>query len=404
VSLLQGAALWPHGVGRSPYAAQLAWLLVGAALLAVLGARWVARGGTGGAPPSGAFAALLLAFWVEWGAVSHPCLVTSDAVFHAHKVKSAAEGDYFPLSLTPHHPPFRFPYGVSFHLLLAPLYHAGLDPARLVVLAAAAAGLAASGALLLALQPWGPGRAALAVALLQLMPVTFGPFSAGNFSNVFAQASTVLFLCWWLGPPRGGFVLGAGLLALAATAHFGGLVVLLVLCPVILLEQGRYRDPRRLRAVVVGLGLAALYYVQFLGVMTSQLPRLLEGSGAGPDLVSSAALQVRRLVLDWGWPAAGAALLGIATAGSRRVDSMQPFRGLWIAGTILALVAVATPLEVRYLYALAPAAAVLAADALQRMSARRGGRLLVAGLLLVQGGLAAAGIVRAVLFNYRSPG
>jgi hypothetical protein len=172
---------------RSTYSAQLAGMLAVGVLAAAFWVRRSWRGLTRERDVTGrAFAALLLALWVQGLAATHPGVVTSDGVFHANKVQAVAAGEYFPVSLTPHHPPYRFPYGVTFHLLVAPLRQGGIDAEVGVRVVAAVASVLASAVLLRTLLPWGEGRAALLVCLLQLLPTSFAPFSAGNFSNVFA--------------------------------------------------------------------------------------------------------------------------------------------------------------------------------------------------------------------------
>jgi hypothetical protein len=398
-SLLQALALWPQGVVRSPYAVRLAVLLVAGVLLA----GWCSRRAARGAPSPWGFAALLLALWVQGVAATHPLLVTSDLVFHSNKLKAAADGSYWPVSLTPHDPPFRFPYGVSFHLLLVPLYRAGVEAEAAIVGAAAVSSLVASGVLLMTLQSLDKLPAALTVAVLQLLPATFGPWSAGNFSNIFAQALTVLFLCWSSGGRRGGVAAGAGLLALSGTAHFGGYIFLLALGGTLLSAREARRDPMLLRALVAGLGLAGIYYAQFLGVVTSQLPRVVEGGGLGRDLLGAAGVQLQRLIHEWGGPALAAAALGVAVVRSRAAVLPGPFRASLLAGAALAFAAVLSPLEVRYLYALTPAVALLAAEGLERLGRWRTGLAAAAILALVQFGLAARGIANAVLVAYRPP-
>jgi len=325
-------------------------------------------------------------------------------VFHAHKVEAAAAGEYFPVSLTPPDPPYRFPYGVAFHLLVAPLLRAGIDAEAAVRGVAATSSLLASAVLLRTLLPWGAGRAALAVCFLQLLPTTFGPFSAGNFSNVFAQAVTVLFLCWGIGPHRGGWPMGAALIALAATAHFGAFLIFLVLGPALVVAPRGTRDSLALRAVAVGLGLAGLYYLQFLPLMASQLPRVLEGGkDGGPGIVPAAGVQILRLFHEWGWPVVIAAILGAATTRLRAISLPRAFLALWASGGLLALIATLSPLEVRYLYALGPAVALLAADGLSWLRGQRGGLLFASVLFMSQVGLAARGLVQAVVFAYRLP-
>ncbi|HVQ29189.1 MAG TPA: hypothetical protein VMV21_06410 [Vicinamibacteria bacterium] len=404
-ALAQALALWPQGLVRSTYSVTLAGVLAMGVLASALWARRSGRDRTREGDDTGlVLAALLLALWVQGLAATHPGLVTSDAVFHAHKVKAVAGGELFPVSITPHDPPYKFPYGVTFHLLVATLLRTGIDAEAGVRLLAAAASVLASAVLLRTLLPWGAVRAPLCVALLQLLPTTFGPFSAGNFSNVFAQAITVLFVCWVIGPHRGSWPLGAALVALAATAHFGALLVLLVLGPLLVLASRRSRDVPVLLALAAGLGLAGLYYLHFLPLMMSQLARVLEGGrGDGPGMMAAAQDQLRGLLREWGWPAVVAALMGAATMRRRAVCLPPVLWALWASGAVLAVVAIASPLEVRYLYALAPAVALLAADGLGWLREQPGGRVWTAILVLGQAWLAARGIQQAVMFAYRPP-
>ncbi|HEY5908786.1 MAG TPA: hypothetical protein VIZ31_12145, partial [Vicinamibacteria bacterium] len=157
------ALLWTHGLVRSPYSRELsAWLAVGLLGCALL-ARRMGGGAWGGA-------ALFSAFLVQGILAAHPCLVASDAVFHAHNLQAVANGDFRLTSLTPHDPPFQFPYGVSFYFLLVPLLHTGIDLTTLVRAFASASAFAAAAALFAWLAPGGVKRAALTVGLLQLMP------------------------------------------------------------------------------------------------------------------------------------------------------------------------------------------------------------------------------------------
>ena len=88
----------------------------------------------------------------------------------------------------------------------------------------------------------------------------------------------------------------------------------------------------------------------------------------------------------------------------RRAVSLPPVLwALWASGAVLAVVAIASPLEVRYLYALAPAVALLAADGLGGLREQPGGRLWIAILVLGQAWLAARGVQQAVMFAYRPP-
>ena len=228
-SALLAAMLWPSGVVHSPHAARLAVLLTGASIACgSWGAFWTRR--REGAGPW-AFVALLAAVVVQVVVGASPLMVVSDAVFHANNLARVSAGDLFLTSVTQHATPFRFPYGVSFYVFLAPLLRAGADPVALVRWGASLAGVAGAAGLFALLAGRGHARAALAVTLWQILPGTIDVLSFGNLSNAFAQGLTILFFAWWAGRAGGSWAAGALLLAVAATAHLSGFIVLAVLCP-----------------------------------------------------------------------------------------------------------------------------------------------------------------------------
>jgi len=404
VSLVECLALWPYGLVRSGYALGLALILIAGVTLAGAFAAWMDRRVKGTGP--WAFGAVVAAVLVQGVAATSPLMVVSDAVFHANQLAKVAAGDFFITSVTQHARPFRFPYGVSFYALLAPLARAGLDGVWLVRAGAAASGIAASAGLFLLLASRGPATAALAVVLLQLLPGTFDVYSFGNLSNVFAQSMTALFFCWWAGRARGGWAAGAVLLALGALGHFSSFVVLAALCAAMALFRRGELDVDRTRAmaVVVGLGLALLYYASFWRLAADQLPRLLEGGGQGRGASRGAwdavRMQVLGVVQQWGIPAI---ILGvIGRPRPRRSLLERDLAAYWLAGAALALPAVLTPLDVRYLYALTLPVAVAGAWGLAALAARgSAGRLAGALLFGLQCALAARGILEAVLHRYR---
>lgn len=404
VSLAQCLGLWPYGLLRSGYALGLArTLAAGAALAAVFGAG-MDRLGRGRGP--WAFGALLAAVLVQGVAATSPLMVVSDAVFHANHLGKVAAGDFFVTSVTQHARPFRFPYGVSFYALLAPLFRAGLDGVWLVRAGAAVSGIAASAGLFALLAPRGPASAALAVVLLQLLPGAFDVYSYGNLSNVFAQSMTALFFCWWAGRAPGGWMVGSSLLALGAIGHFSSLVVLLALgAALALARRGALRaDRTRSLALAAGLGLTMLYYAPFWRLTMEQLPRLLEGGGQGRGPSRGAwdavRLQLLGTVDQWGIPVLVLAALGRPRPGRSPLDG--DLAAYWIAGAALALPAVLTPVDVRYLYALTLPVAVAGAWGLAALAARGpAGRLLGAVLVGAQCAIATRGMLEAVLHRYR---
>jgi hypothetical protein len=398
-TLVPALLLWPHGLVRSPYAATLGAVSMAAAAASAAFARWrqSRQPGSGGA----AFAALLAAVAVQGLAATWPGMVVSDALMQANKVAIVAGGNLFPTSETQHAPPFQFPYGISFQLLLAPLIRAGLDGVTLVRVAAAASAVAASAVLFVLASPLGPVRAALAVVLLQLLPGTFQAFSFGNLTNVFGQALTVAFFAWWTGRARGGWPAGAALLAAAGLAHLSSAIVLAVLVAALawMRRATIAREKARLWAAAVGLLLIGAYYAHFIPLIVRQLPRFLEGGGpatAAPSILAPFAAAV----VQWGIPVLVLGVIGFPRPSNDALSS--DLTGFWLAGALLALVGVASPLEVRYLYALSPALGVAAAGGALSLF-RRGlwGRALAGFLLAAQTTLALRLIAEALLYRYR---
>jgi len=404
VSAAQGLALWPHGLVRSGYSVGLAGLLLAGLALTWSLAAWIGHRAKGSGP--WAFGALLASVLVQGVAATSPLMVVSDAVFHANQLGKVAAGDLFITSVTQHARPFRFPYGVSFYALLAPLLRAGLDAVWLVRAGAAASGIAASAGLFALLAGRGPASAAVAVVVLQLLPGTFDMYSYGNLSNVFAQSMTALFFCWWAGGRPGGWAAGGLLLALGALGHFSSLVVLAALCAALFLMRSRGPGAGRAGALAVatGLGLALLYYSSFWRLALDQLPRLLEGGGQGRAASrgswDAVRMQVVGIVEQWGIPALVLAVIGRPRPRRSLLDG--DLAAYWIAGAALALPAVLTPVDVRYLYALTLPVAVGAAWGLAALfGGGAAGRLLGTLLFGLQCALAARGILEAVLYRYR---
>jgi hypothetical protein len=391
------ALLWPRGIVRSSYVfaaagGTIAWAGLAALVVRAMRRRWPAIGFV-------AYAGLLAACVVQGLAATSPVMVVSDAVFHANNLGKVAAGDLWITSNTQHSPPFRFPYGVTFYALLAPLARAGLDLVLLVRLAAAAAGMAGSLALLWLMAPRGDPRAGLAVAALQLLPVTFELFSFGNLSNVFGQALTAVFFAWWAAGGPGGGAVGALLLAAGATAHFSSFVVLAALGAALLVAARRDGERWRIAAVAGGLGLAAAYYARFVPLIASQLPRLWHGSG-GPGAGGEGAGPLLALLGQWGFPAIVLAVAGRPWPALDRLD--RALVAYWAAGAALLVVALLSPLDVRYGHALGLPLAVAAAEGAHRLWSRGpAARLGVLALALAQGLLAGWNVVEAVLWRYR---
>ena len=401
------SALWPSGLAHSPYGPRLCALLCAGSVLGLAFALLVARRHPAAAP------AALIAFFAGWLvqviAGTSPLMVVSDVGFHANKLAAVAAGDLFPVSVTQHARPFRIPYGVSFYAALAPLARAGVDTVTLVRAGAAAAGLLATAAVfLLALSAIGPYGAAVAAVVLQILPGAFDiAYSYGNLSNAFGQSATVLFFCWWAGRVPGRWPAGAALLALAALAHFSSFVfVVALVCALVIADlRSEERDRTRYWAAGLGLLLAAAYYAHFAGLIWEQAPRLLEGGGQGRGASRSAwdaaRLQVLTAVGQWGLPAIVLAWLGRPrpSPGDRYARDLAAY---WLAGLVLAVPAIVSPLEVRYLYGLTAAVALSAGAGAARLHAQGGGwRVAGWALVMAQIVLGAREIAEAMVVRYR---
>jgi hypothetical protein len=402
IAALQGALLWPSGAVHSPYAVRLAVLLGIASIGCGLWGAWWGRRNIGAGP--WAFVALLVAVVVQVVVGASPLMVVSDAVFHSNNLVRVASGNLFLTSQTQHATPFRFPYGVSFYVLLAPLLRLGLDPVALVRWGAALAGVAGAAALFgLLASARGPALAALAVVLLQMTPVTIDVMSFGNLSNAFGQGLTLVFFAWWAGRARGSWLAGALVLALAATAHLSCFIVLMALAPWLVWAHGTELRHDRTRAIglVLGLGAAVAYFASFAPMVTAQLARLGEGAGpSGGGVIAAVARQGMGLMGQWGLPVLALAVLGLPRSTRDRLD--RDLVAWWVAASVLLVLALVSPLDVRWIYALGPVAAVAAATGFaRRWHSARITRIAGLVLLAVQAALAAWTAAVAIWLRYR---
>lgn len=401
------AAAWKGGAVRSPYLAGLAALIVVATAAAALFARLLERRAGAGRL---AFGALLAATAVQLVVPTSPVTILSDVAFHANKLLQVAGGDLFPTSVTQHARVFRFPYGVTFYALLAPLVRGlGVDPVAAVRWGAAVAGWAASAVLFALLARRGAPLAASAVVALQLLPLTTDVYSFGNLSNAFGQSLTVAAFAWWVAGRPGGAALGALLLTATALAHFSCLVVLAALVAgLVAADLPRLRASRTHQvALACAAALAVAYYSRFVPLVVEQLPRLMEGGGQGrgASLGAAGALraQVETLLRGWGWPAMVLAWFGRPRRAADPLD--RSLVGFWAGVGALFVPAMLSPLDVRYLYALTAPLAVAAGAGFLALSGRGGaGRAAAVGLAALQAFLAAANLVDVVARRYTAAG
>jgi hypothetical protein len=402
VTAAQWALLFPWGILWSAYPRTLA-LLLGAGAVACAALARVAEKRWPGARRWAMLAGLAVLL-VQGAAATWPSMMASDFMMNAHNLEKVSAGDWRIVSRTQHAPPFLFPYGPAFYAPLIPFERAGSDPLRTVRAGAAVAGVVGSIGLFWLLAPGSAPAAAAAVVMLQLLPGTFDRYSYGNLSNIFAQSMTIWFFAWWARGGAGGPVLGAAALLLAALGHFSSFLVLCILLPALLIVRRGWGDlPRVARLAALGAGLLVLaYYATFVPLILKQLPRLLEGAGAQAQVRSTADVlrkQGWEIFWEWGLPAIAIAWAGRPRARTGLDGDLLAF---WAAGGVLALAALVSPVEARYLYALTLPLSVAAghgATTLARGPAA--GRWTLAALACAQLGLALYNLRDDLYFHYR---
>lgn len=408
VSILQTLLLWPQGILRSDYAQSLALLLTLGVVLSY-GLAWLS-GRLSSEFPRFAFVSALTAFSIQGVAATHPMVIGLDASFHGHNLVEVAYGNLYPESLTQHRPPFRFPYGVTFYLLLNPLARGGLDLVETVRAGAALSGLLASGALFWLVadsrgrSPAAALQATTAIVLYLFVPWTFEVFSNGNYSNIFSQAAALIFFTWWATGKPIGWPLGCIIFVIGALGHLSSFLFLLALVASLVLvhRTNLFRERRGLLAVTAGIILSLAYYAHFATLILEQLPRLLAGGHGGTGTQTafdSLVVQLERALFDWGIPVVVLAVIGRPRGGT---EMARDFTAFWLAGAMLFSAAVVTPLEARYLYALAPALAIAASSGVERLWALgTRGKLVASGLVAAQIGIGLAALVRGILYDWR---
>jgi hypothetical protein len=386
--------LAPSGLVHSSNASRLPWLVALAFAVSAVATRALGTGRAG-------FAALGFAVAVHGILATSPVMVVSDAVFHAHVLQGVAAGDLFPTSVTQHARPFRIPYGAFFYALLVPGLKAGLDPVALVRWGAGLAGCVASVALLGLLRRLGTGRASLGLALFTALPLHFTLYSAGNLSNAFGHWATIGFLAWWAGSTPLGAALGSFLVIAACTSHLSSAIVVTCIAAGLIAARRGVLDRTRVVALGVGFGLSALYYFGYFELITTQLPRLLEGSGGGAAGLSNVGGRLLSAAMGFGLPVLLLSAAGLMDRSDGDGDIGRDLRYAAVGGLLLGLVAAVSPLEVRYLPAVSPALCLLSANGIQWLWKRRYGGWLADLLLTLQAGLFTYALYTALYIAYR---
>jgi hypothetical protein len=362
-------------------------------------------------------------FVLRFGGLTYPQFITSDILLHVHNVQRVVRGEWIFPGFLPDYTPV--PYPPALYAILAPFsWLMGTDDATISVLlkvaaslfdAACCVGVAWAGAKL-----WGGRAGGLAAILYALSPAPFELFSAGNYTNLFAQDAlnltllgALVFLARADGEQEttstsyavratskkpaafaGALALGAGF-ALTMLGHYG---MMLAMLPIVVLfglwvayASVMGRGSLRGWLVLAGFGGAllasfALYYRHFISEIWSQwsgiFRRLTGGTisegevqGAGEGFLERSARRISQLLgFETFLPAIAGALLPIRHSGGRALLTA------WlIAAALFFLLDQALGDSVRWYFLAAAPLALLSGRYLNKIAARgRVGTILTA--------------------------
>ncbi len=325
----------------------------------------------------------------------HPDKWLIDAMFHAHRLDAVMAGSYVFTSIAPGG--YIFPYPVALYVTAEPLAWIMTD--HILLLRLVAAGVEAISALFFY---WmivrGSGdrlEAAVAVAVVQLMPLGFGVLAAANLTNVFGQAMALIAMSLVtivVVSPAGSWpvLAGAGIATLVAmlshTSTFATLVGMLALTSLLLIVLGTTAVRRSgVRVAVMLLVAASLavggYYSRFGPVYRAQYDRIRGEVAGSPEAVvpsssqlyqpggasvlSRAAAAPLMASRDFTLPFLLLAVGGLAVGWRSRSDPFLLVVAGWLGACLAFLVlGVLTPVDFRYYYAAMPVVALLAARGL----------------------------------------
>lgn len=353
------AMVLPAGLWRSSWLVECTVLLSASSAIAAMLSRYA----RGSALTRGFLQiAVLMALTVHAVLPPSPLVIQGDVQLHGNKLREVARGNRFPTSRTDHKPPFEIPYGFSFYGVLTPFVSPEVSNVRVVREGAAFFSALSIVGLALILGPASAGLAGAALMLWAFAPVNLRTMAFGNLSNVFAQAIFVLFLVT-AGIARKGKARGlllAFLVALSATAHLSSFIVLFTLLLVTLVIARDRHDPA-FRPLLLGVVLSGSYFATFLPMIAAQIPRLLGERGGSSGVFDPWRLP-NQIVDGAGWPLIALIALSILVRSIRPILPLA--RSLALTGLLLAIAALVSPIEVRYLLALLPLLAIVGAAVL----------------------------------------
>jgi hypothetical protein len=254
--------------------------------------------------------------------------------------------------------------------------------------------------------------AAVAVAVLQLMPLGFGVLAAANLTNVYGQAVALIAMTLvtvavvtsespWPAIVTAAVVTFVAFLSHTSTfATLAGMLAVAGLLLVVLGEPPTRRAGVRVLAMLfVASALAiSLYYAHFMPTYRTEWARI-RGEVAGTTTETPASTQLyqpggasiparaaavpRTAAAYYTWPFLVLAIIGVVGWRERLRDPFWIVVNGWLLACLAFLaLGVLTPVDFRHYYAAMPAVAILAAHAVVTMWRKEGGpwRAIAAGL------------------------
>jgi hypothetical protein len=363
-----------------------------------------------------ASSAFVAAFLLRFGGLTYPQFLTSDILLHVHYIQDRVlRGEWvFPGRLPDGTP---VPYPPALYIIVAPLtsVFGTSDAALSLVLKWAASALDSTTCLALgwaASRLWSGKTGGWAALAYAVSPAPFELFSAGNYTNLFAQSvfnlTLLTALVFVAGPiPRpaaswGYPVLIAVGFALTMLGHYGMMLSTLVIMGLYavwaLLDPAARSKSRPAWSVVLAFGVAlfagwVFYYRHFATEMRDQLVGVLERLsggrspaprpiGQGPmqePLLQRFARKLDRLVGTL--PLLDAAFGGILPADVKR--SAQVLLASWLAASgFFFLLDQTLGDAIRWFYLAAAPVSLLAGRYLAHLTAKGRSGVVLAGLVL----------------------
>ncbi|MEA2575709.1 MAG: hypothetical protein QOH93_3007 [Chloroflexia bacterium] len=334
-------------------------------------------------------AAFVLAFVLRFGGLTYPQFNTSDLLLNVHNVQALLKGEWIMSEPLPDGTPA--PYPPALYVLVAPLTWVlgSGDEALSLILKWACSALDSLTCLALAwcgYRLWKGSVGAWAALIYAVSPAAFDLFSAGNYTNLFAQSVLNLGLLGGLvylngradtGMRDGALLLSTGVcFFLTMLGHYGMmlgafLIALLFLLVILVARLRGHETDRGWRLVgIFSLGAALsflVYYRNVLDLIGNHLGGLLSKVGGGqtrgdtaPALSFSLDKLARKVVY-----LVGPAQLVLGTAGGAGLVPLRwlawAWLGSWLAiGALFALLDQALGDAIRWYYLVAAAVALLA--------------------------------------------